>query len=57
MWGNKILDDLDEFQAEFFQAELVLDDTVWDVFKLDDETAEPEPQYGDFWWQPCDDER
>ena len=57
MWGNDILDDRDEFQADLFQADLVLDDSVWDVFKLDDETAEPEPQYGDFWWQPRDDER
>ena len=57
MWGFDILDDRDDFQADIFQAELVLDDTVWDVFKLDDETAETEPQYGDFWWQPSDDER
>ncbi len=24
-------------------------DDCWDVFILDDETAEAEPQYGDFW--------
>lgn len=27
-------------------------DDPWDVFLLDDETAEPEPQQGDFWGQP-----
>ena len=52
MWGNDILDDWDELQTA-----LVLDDSVWDVFELDDETAEPEPEHGDFWWQPRDDER
>ncbi len=24
-------------------------DDPWDVFELDDEVGEPEPEYGDFW--------
>jgi hypothetical protein len=24
-------------------------DDLWDVFELDDEAIEPEPEYGDFW--------
>jgi hypothetical protein len=24
-------------------------DDVWDAFELDEETAEPQPEYGDFW--------
>ena len=31
-------------------------DDLWDVFELDDETAEPEPQHGDFWGEPDDEE-
>lgn len=27
----------------------------WDVFELDDEEAEPEPEYGDFWGELDDD--
>jgi hypothetical protein len=27
-------------------------DDVWDAFERDDETAEPQPEYGDFWGQP-----
>lgn len=33
-----------------------LRDEVWDVFELDDETAEPEPEYGDFWGEVDDEE-
>ena len=29
---------------------------LWDVFALDDETAEPEPEPGDFWGQVDDEE-
>jgi hypothetical protein len=32
-------------------------DDAWDAFLLDDETAEPEPEPGDFWGEPeydCD---
>jgi hypothetical protein len=32
-----------------------LGDGVWDVFELDDETSEPEPEYGDFWGELDDD--
>ncbi len=28
---------------------------LWDVFELDDETIEPEPEYGDFWGEIDDD--
>jgi hypothetical protein len=27
-------------------------DVLWDAFELDDEMAEPQPEYGDFWEQP-----
>jgi hypothetical protein len=27
----------------------------WDVFELDEEAAEPEPEYGDFWGEQDDD--
>ena len=28
----------------------MLDDTeLWEVFAVDDEVEEPEPEYGDFW--------
>jgi hypothetical protein len=30
-------------------------DEIWEVFLLDDE-AEPEPEYGDFWIEPDDEE-
>ena len=29
---------------------------LWDVFLLDEETAEPEPQQGDFWGEPDNEE-
>lgn len=29
-------------------------DELWDAFLLDDDSAEPEPQYGDFWLEPED---
>ncbi len=41
------------------QDELEMDswrDDWWDVFLLDEETAEPEPEHGDFWGQPDDGE-
>lgn len=31
-------------------------DDLWDAFERDDEMAEPQPEYGDFWGEP-DDER
>ncbi len=40
-------------ESEEFGA-AALRDELWDVFVLDDETAEPEPQYGDFWAEPPD---
>jgi len=27
-------------------------DDPWDVFQLDDDADEPEPEYGDFWGEP-----
>jgi hypothetical protein len=30
-------------------------DDPWDVFELDDEVAEPEPEHGDFWGELDDD--
>ena len=30
-------------------------DDAWDVFELDDEAVEPEPEYGDFWGALDDD--
>ncbi len=30
-------------------------DDVWDVFELDDEECEPEPEHGDFWEEADDD--
>jgi len=29
-------------------------DELWDAFLLDDDCAEPEPEYGDFWLEPED---
>jgi hypothetical protein len=31
-------------------------DDLWDVFELDEDNAEPEPQQGDFWGEIEDDE-
>jgi hypothetical protein len=31
-------------------------DETWDVFELDEDTIEPEPEYGDFWGELDDDE-
>jgi hypothetical protein len=30
-------------------------DETWEVLKLDEDTAEPEPEPGDFWGEPDDD--
>ena len=30
-------------------------DDPWDVFEVDDEAAEAEPEYGDFWGEVDDD--
>jgi hypothetical protein len=45
-----------------FEEELVMPiarekpvDDPWDVFELDDDAAEPEPEPGDFWGEPDDD--
>ena len=27
-------------------------DDLWDAFERDDEMAEPQPEYGDFWGKP-----
>ena len=32
------------------------DEHVWDAFELDDALEEPEPEYGDFWPEPDDEE-
>ena len=29
-------------------------DNLWDAFELDDEMAEPQPEHGDFWAEPHD---
>ena len=31
-------------------------DDIWDAFERDDESAEPLPEYGDFWPEPSDEE-
>lgn len=31
-------------------------DDVWEAFELDEETAEPEPEFGDFWGELDEDE-
>jgi hypothetical protein len=31
------------------------EDDPWDVFELDEDTIEPEPEYGDFWGELDDD--
>jgi hypothetical protein len=31
-------------------------DDLWDAFERDDEVAEPQPEYGDFWGEPDDEE-
>jgi len=46
-------DDWDEWAAP---TPGPLQDDVWDAFELDDETADPQPEYGDFWGEPDDDE-
>jgi hypothetical protein len=35
---------------------IAVDETCWDVFLLDDDNAEPEPERGDFWGEPNDPE-
>lgn len=30
-------------------------DDPWDVFEVDDDSLEPEPEYGDFWGELDDD--
>ena len=30
-------------------------DDPWDVFEVDDDVVEPEPEYGDFWGELDDD--
>jgi len=45
-------DDWDDWAA----APGSLQDDLWDAFELDDETADPQPEYGDFWGEPADDE-
>ena len=32
------------------------DEQVWDAFELDDAWEEPEPEYGDFWYEEDDEE-
>jgi len=31
-------------------------DEVWDAFELDEDTVEPQPEYGDFWGELDEDE-
>jgi hypothetical protein len=46
-------DDRDEWTDD---TALAMRDDVWDAFKLDEETAEPEPEVGDFWGELDEDE-
>jgi hypothetical protein len=32
------------------------DDELWDVFLLDEDSEEPEPEEGDFWDEPAEEE-
>ena len=42
---------------EWYETEpTAIADELWDVFLLDDEAAEPEPQEGDFWIEPNDED-
>ena len=43
--------DLDEWDA---LGPSPLWEDLWDAFELDDEMAEPQPEYGDFWGEPDD---
>lgn len=45
---------LDEWDR--FQPEVRLHD-VWDAFELDDDVENPQPEYGDFWPEPDDEEQ
>jgi hypothetical protein len=37
------------------QTERAFSEDPWAVFELDDDVAEPEPEYGDFWGEVDDD--
>ena len=43
--------DLEEWDAS---GPSPLWEDLWDAFDLDDEMAEPQPEYGDFWGEPDD---
>jgi hypothetical protein len=45
-----------EGEAEPGLTPVPLGDEVWDAFELDDDSAEPEPEYGDFWGEVDDEE-
>jgi hypothetical protein len=32
------------------------DDEMWEVFLLDEDTQEPDPEYGDFWDEETEEE-
>jgi len=42
-------DDLEQWDAA---GPSPLWDELWDAFDSDDEMAEPQPEYGDFWGRP-----
>ncbi len=62
-WGETgLLDSEDDFSPDRGEdgdelQPCLLSDDLWDVFELDDETAEPDPEPGDFWGVLDDGER
>jgi hypothetical protein len=50
---ERSFDDLDEWDA---LGPSPLWDDLWDAFELDDEMPDPQPEEGDFWGQPDDEE-
>ena len=48
---DRLSDDWDEAAANLLQSH------VWDAFELDDLLEDPEPEHGDFWPEPDEEEQ
>ena len=48
---DRLADDWDEPAANLLQGH------VWDSFELDDSLEDPEPEHGDFWPEPDEEEQ
>ena len=48
---DPLADDWDQPAANLVEG------CVWDAFELDDSSEDPEPEYGDFWPEPDEEEQ